>query len=154
ARTRSRRRQPARTWCRSTPAWCTAAPSWSANASTRCAGARKHRAAGRCRPMSEAARLPGCRISEDAPLRARNTFGVPARAPMLVEVSDASVLPELLGQAMLCDDALLVLGGGSNLLFAGDAPGAVLAVETRGIGIADGGGDETGVRAAAGGGWH
>ena len=51
--------------------------------------------------MSEAARLPGYRISEDARLDARNTFGVAARAPMLVEVSDASVLPGLMAQAML-----------------------------------------------------
>ena len=56
--------------------------------------------------MSEAARLPGYRISEDARLDARNTFGVAARAPMLVEVSDASVLPGLMAQSMLRDDAL------------------------------------------------
>ena len=109
--------------------------------------------------MSEAARLPGYRISEDARLDARNTFGVAARAPMLVEVSDASVLPGLMAQAMLRDDALLVLGGGSNLLFAGDAPGAVLALETRRMEIVseDGGGngDRTAiVRADAGGHWH
>ena len=104
--------------------------------------------------MSEAARLPGCRISEDAPLQARNTFGVPARAPMLVEVTDASVLPDLLGQRMLRDDALLVLGGGSNLLFAGDAPGAVLALDTRAMAITDDDGDRAIVRADAGGGWH
>ena len=109
--------------------------------------------------MSEAARLPGYRISEDARLDARNTFGVAARAPMLVEVSDASVLPGLMAQAMLRDDALLVLGGGSNLLFAGDATGAVLALETRRMEIVseDGGGngDRTAiVRADAGGHWH
>ena len=109
--------------------------------------------------MSEAARLPGYRISEDARLDARNTFGVAARAPMLVEVSDASVLPGLMAQSMLRDDALLVLGGGSNLLFAGDAPGAVLALETRRMEIVseDGGGngDRTAiVRADAGGHWH
>src|SRR5690606_26092415 len=90
-----------------------------------------------------------------ARLDARNTFGVAARAPMLVEVSDAAVLPGLMAQAMLRDDALLVLGGGSNLLFAGDAPGAVLALETRRIQIiGEGDGGTSIVRADAGGLWH
>ena len=105
------------------------------------------------------ARLQGYRLSEDARLDARNTFGVAARAPMLVEVSDAAVLPGLLAQPMLRDGPLLVLGGGSNLLFAGDAPGPVLALETRGmqvIGENDGHPDGNGaiVRADAGGEWH
>src|SRR5690606_23763493 len=152
---RSRRPLPARPWCRSTPAWCIGARRWSANASTRCAGARKHPAGERCRPMSEAARLPGYRLSEDAPLAARNTFGVAARAPMLVEVTDTTALPGLMAQSMLRDNALLVLGGGSNLLFAGDAPGAVLALETRGIRLLDDDGSDTViVRAEAGGQWH
>ncbi len=105
------------------------------------------------------AHLPGYRLSEDARLDARNTFGVAARAPMLVEVSDAALLPGLLAQPMLRDGPLLVLGGGSNLLFAGDAPGPVLALETRGMQVIgeddshpDGG--SAIVRADAGGEWH
>ena len=42
----------------------------------------------------------GFRIVENAKLDARNTFGVAARAPMLVEVSDAAALPELFGYGM------------------------------------------------------
>jgi UDP-N-acetylmuramate dehydrogenase len=106
---------------------------------------------------SRTARLPGYRLSEDARLDARNTFGVAAHAPMLVEVSDAAVLPGLLAQPMLRDGPLLVLGGGSNLLFAGDAPGAVLALETRAMQVlADGHADDAVpiVRADAGGEWH
>ena len=38
-------------------------------------------------------RGPGYRITEHARLDARNTFGVRARAPMLVEVSDSAFLP-------------------------------------------------------------
>ena len=110
----------------------------------------------------QAVRLPGYRLSEDARLEARNTFGVAARAPLLVEVSDAAALPGLLAQPMLRDGPLLVLGGGSNLLFAGDAPGAVLALETRGMQViagdaahgGGGGGGSAIVRADAGGEWH
>jgi len=96
----------------------------------------------------------GYRIVENARLDARNTFGVPARAPMLVEVTDTSALPELFGYAMLREQPVLVLGGGSNLLFAGDAPGAVLSLAAQRIEILEDDGDGGIVRADAGVGWH
>ena len=96
----------------------------------------------------------GYRLVENARLDARNTFGVAARAPMLVEVSDTSALAELFGYAMLRDGPVLVLGGGSNLLFAGDAPGAVLALSSQRIDIIDNQDDAAIVRADAGVGWH
>ena len=100
------------------------------------------------------ARGSGYRIAENARLDARNTFGVRAVAPMLVEATDAAALPELFGYAMLRDPATLVLGGGSNLLFAGDPPGAVLALETRGIHPVEDDGASAIVRADAGVAWH
>ncbi len=96
----------------------------------------------------------GYRIVENARLQARNTFGVPARAAMLVEVTDAAALPELFGYAMLREQPVLVLGGGSNLLFAGDAPGAVLSLTAQRIEIISEEGDAGIVRADAGVGWH
>jgi len=94
------------------------------------------------------------RIVENARLDARNTFGVRARAPMLVEVADAGALPELFGYAMLRDGPVLVLGGGSNLLFAGDPAGAVLSLGAQGIGIVEDDGEVAIVRADAGVEWH
>jgi UDP-N-acetylmuramate dehydrogenase len=73
--------------------------------------------------MSEAVR-----ILRDAPLDHRNTFGVAARAPWLAELGDASALPELFTRAEFRERPPLVLGGGSNLLFAGDPEAAVLAL--------------------------
>ncbi|MFT4179749.1 MAG: UDP-N-acetylmuramate dehydrogenase [Thermomonas sp.] len=96
----------------------------------------------------------GYRIIENARLDARNSFGVAARAPMLVEVTDAAALPELFGYAMLRDAPVLVLGGGSNLLFAGDAPGVVLSLATRNISIIEGEAGQAIVRADAGVNWH
>ena len=96
----------------------------------------------------------GYRIVENARLDARNTFGVPARAPMLVEVTDSAALPELFGYAMLREQPVLVLGGGSNLLFACDAPGAALSLASQRIEIIDDDGDACIVRADAGVGWH
>ena len=108
--------------------------------------------------MTEAARVPGCRYTEDARLDARNTFGVAARAPLLVEVEDAVALPAALADPRLhdCmqgDGELLVLGGGSNLLFAGDAPGPVLAIAARVMRVLADHGDFAIVRADAGASW-
>jgi UDP-N-acetylmuramate dehydrogenase len=94
------------------------------------------------------------RLIENAKLDARNTFGVAARAPMLVEVSDADALPELFGYAMLRDGPVLVLGGGSNLLFAGDPQGAVLALTAQSIAMREDDGQTAIVRADAGVEWH
>jgi UDP-N-acetylmuramate dehydrogenase len=94
------------------------------------------------------------RIVEKARLDARNTFGVAARAPMLVEVADAAALPELFGYAMLRDGPVLVLGGGSNVLFAGDPAGMVLALGAQKIEILEDDGERVIVRADAGVEWH
>ena len=94
------------------------------------------------------------RVHEDARLDRRNTFGVAAIAPMLVEVNDSAALPELFGYAMLRDLSVLVLGGGSNLLFAGDPSGAVLALTAQRIAILEDDGDAAIVRADAGVAWH
>ena len=107
---------------------------------------------------SSSATTAGYRIAEDARLDARNTFGVAATAPMLVEVSDSAALPELFGYAMLRDSPVLVLGGGSNLLFAGDPQGVVLSLTAQGITLighhAEDAGDIVIVRADAGVNWH
>jgi UDP-N-acetylmuramate dehydrogenase len=100
---------------------------------------------------------PAYRRVENARLDARNTFGVPARAQLLLEVADAQVLPELFGNAIRGDDPVLVLGGGSNLLFAGAPEGAVLVLCGQRIGIQDADAPDDGrvvVRVDAGVEWH
>ncbi len=99
---------------------------------------------------------PGYRVARDADLTPRNTFGVAARAPLLVEVDDAAALPRVFadGVAGLADASLLVLGGGSNLLFAGDPPGPVLALAAGGARVVSDDGERAVVRAEAGAPWH
>ncbi|MGV8930612.1 MAG: UDP-N-acetylmuramate dehydrogenase [Luteimonas sp.] len=115
----------------------------------------------------------GYRLVENADLTMRNTFGVAARTPLLVEVDDVDALPHLFAhelaaaptpepthaQANLHADgaahtSLLVLGGGSNLLFAGDHPGPVLALTAKQIAIRSEEGSRVVVRADAGVPWH
>ena len=94
------------------------------------------------------------RVFDDADLRARNTFGVAARAPVLVEVADAACLPEVFARHVAQGDPPLLLGGGSNLLFAGDPRGTVLSLSANGIRILADDGAQAVVRADAGAGWH
>lgn len=94
------------------------------------------------------------RVTRDASLRARNSFGVEARAPWLVELADARALPEVLALPQLRGTPPLVLGGGSNLLFAGDAARAVLSLDTHQITLLDQHDGMARVRVDAGVGWH
>jgi len=62
-----------------------------------------------------------------------NTLRVPARARKLIRLRQAGDLPGILQAAQAEGSPLLVLGAGSNLLFAGDFPGVVLQMAMRGI---------------------
>jgi UDP-N-acetylmuramate dehydrogenase len=57
-------------------------------------------------------------LAWDAPLRERNTLRVDARASCLATVHDAPALPEVLNRAAVQGLPALVLGEGSNVLFA------------------------------------
>ena len=130
----------------------------------RCAGARNRPAVARPsadeRPAHAATGARGAgvsatfRLQADADLGRRNTFGVLARAPWLLEVDDNAVLAQALDLPQLRDLPLLVLGGGSNLLVAGDAPGAVLVLHAAAISRLDADGPRVRVRAQAGANWH
>ncbi len=63
------------------------------------------------------------RLRENADLLPFNTFGIPARAAQLAEIDSADALRQALRTGR---QPLLVLGGGSNILFTRDWPGLVL----------------------------
>ncbi len=71
-------------------------------------------------------------VLENAPLRALNTFGVQAHARRLVRVDDPAQLAQALEIASSAGTPL-VLGAGSNVLFAGDVDATVLLLRTRGV---------------------
>lgn len=94
------------------------------------------------------------RIQSDADLRGRNTFGIAARAPWLAEVADVVALPRLFDNPRFRPGHVLLLGGGSNLLFAGDSPQPLLALTGTRIDITWIDSDRAIVRADAGVSWH
>ncbi|MEY2151500.1 UDP-N-acetylmuramate dehydrogenase [Rhodanobacter sp. 115] len=88
---------------------------------------------------SERIDMGGYTLSDNAPLTHRNTLRVAAQARLLAEVRDAAKLPELLAYPAVRSGKVLVLGEGSNVLFAGDFDGTVMAMATQGVQVeADG----------------
>ncbi len=92
-------------------------------------------------------------LLHDAPLRELNTLRVAATARWLATLDDPTALPEVLGRSELAGTPLLVLGQGSNVLFARDFDGLVLQPAWRRVSITGGEGDAVVVRAEAGLGW-
>lgn len=96
----------------------------------------------------------GYTIVERASLQGRNTFHVPVRAEILVDVRKPAALAELFGYEMLRSAPLLVLGEGSNVLFTRDWPGVVLAIAAHAIEVVEDRGDGALVRVEAGQNWN
>ena len=93
-------------------------------------------------------------IERDASLLGMNSFGVPARAAGLARLRDLDALPALLDDPEWRDRPLLVLGGGSNVLFTRDFDGLVLRIDAARIAHSRWEGDDAVVRAEAGRDWH
>jgi UDP-N-acetylmuramate dehydrogenase len=98
--------------------------------------------------------MSGYQLAENVSLQGRNTFRVPARAAMMADVKRADALGELFDFAMLRDGPVMVLGEGSNLLFADDYPGVVICLTMAGIAILEDDGGHALVRADAGVAWN
>lgn len=90
----------------------------------------------------------------DVSLRARNTFGVEARANAYLPVSSVAMLRTVRDDAGLAAMPRFVLGGGSNLLLTRDLDALVLHMVNRGIAVIGEDPDHVFVCAQAGESWH
>jgi UDP-N-acetylmuramate dehydrogenase len=96
-------------------------------------------------------------IRENVDLQAFNTLGLSARAAHFVELSNEADLAPLLARAQAEAWPVQLLGGGSNIVFAGDVSGLTIRLNLRGIRvIGDKHESDSGViiEAAAGEPWH
>lgn len=93
-------------------------------------------------------------LQHDADLSALNTFGVAARARLLARAHTREALVEALDLAEREGLRVEVLGGGSNVLIAGDLDAMVLLPQLRGVDWLGEDGHSLPVRAAAGENWH
>lgn len=89
--------------------------------------------------------MPSIKNQHD--LQPLNTFGIKASAQYFIEVSSEKDLPEL---PELKQDKILIMGGGSNILFTKDFEGIIVQMKISGINIE--GEDEQSVIVSAGGG--
>jgi len=92
-------------------------------------------------------------LERDASLRDLNTLRVAATARWLATVGSAAALPAVLARPEFDGLPLMVLGQGSNVLFAADFEGLVLRPAWRSARIARDDGDAALVHAEAGLGW-
>ncbi|MDR6786301.1 UDP-N-acetylmuramate dehydrogenase [Pedobacter africanus] len=72
-------------------------------------------------------------LQQNISLKPYNTFGVDVNSALFAEVFSVEALKELLGMDVVRQRRLLVLGGGSNLLFTKDFEGLVIKVSIPGI---------------------
>ena len=72
-------------------------------------------------------------IQENFSVKNLNTFGVEAIARWYVEINSERDLHSLFGSARWDDTKLLVIGGGSNLLFTSDFDGLVIRINIKGL---------------------
>ncbi|HEY9561493.1 MAG TPA: UDP-N-acetylmuramate dehydrogenase [Anseongella sp.] len=92
-------------------------------------------------------------FQENKSLKSFNTFAVPALARYFVEVNRKEDLPVLFANQERLIRPLLVLGGGSNILFTRDFEGTVLKMNIKGIRV-ETSGDAVLVEAGAGEVWN
>ncbi len=91
-------------------------------------------------------------IRENVDLKPYNTFGIHANAKRFASFSNVEELRAILQEQN--DDSLLILGGGSNVLFTHDFDGLVLLNEIKGIENTDETADHVFLKAGAGEVWH
>jgi UDP-N-acetylmuramate dehydrogenase len=93
-------------------------------------------------------------IKEDFSLHSFNTFHIDSTARYFTEVNSIEKLKTLITSGKLNENPLLVLGGGSNLLFTGNFKGIVVHIINKGIKIISRTDDSVIVKASAGENWH
>lgn len=92
------------------------------------------------------------KVEENVSLKPYNTFGIDARAESLFRLTESDDLNRL--QSLKSSKPILILGGGSNILFTQDFAGTVILNELKGIQFSPLSPDTMLVKAAAGENWH
>jgi len=93
-------------------------------------------------------------VEQNVPLQAHNTFGIVAKARMLVRVRGEMEVQQLLADAEYGSIPKFVLGGGSNIVLTGDVKPLVLKVEVMGRRVLEDGPRAVLLEAGAGENWH
>lgn len=93
-------------------------------------------------------------IAQNISLKPFNSFGIEAIAAYYSRIDTAAALEELLQEPIVQHQKILVLGGGSNLLFTKDVNGLVIHNQIKGIHIIHETNDTIYLKVMAGEPWH
>lgn len=93
-------------------------------------------------------------VEEQISLKSYNTFGIDVNASFLVKPKNLEDLQSILNDDRFKDLPLLILGGGSNVLFTQDFPGLVIINEIKGLEILDETSDEVLLKIMSGEVWN
>ena len=91
-------------------------------------------------------------IQENISLKQYNTFGIDIKSKYFIEVSTVDEIKNI--YASNIGKKILIIGGGSNILFTKDFDGMVLKNAIKGIELLDGNSEYSLVKAYAGEPWH
>ena len=93
-------------------------------------------------------------VLKDVSLKAFNTFGIEAKADLLMHVKSVQDLREVYGDENLKEQEKLILGGGSNILLTKDFKGLVMINSIQGRSIVKESDDHVWVKVGGGEVWH
>lgn len=88
-------------------------------------------------------------LLENHSLKQLNTFGIDVNAKLFADISSEADLIEIFSSPIVKENKLLILGGGSNMLFTKDYDGLVLKISIKGVDV-KAEGDDVLVTAGAG----
>ena len=93
-------------------------------------------------------------VIENYPLIKLNTFGIDVNAKYFTSINTVNELIEIKKSEKFKDHELLILGGGSNILFTKDFNGLVILNNIKGKEIVDQNDDSIILKIGAGENWH
>ena len=93
-------------------------------------------------------------ILQDYPLQNLNTFGIAVNSRYFVSVNSLTQLKDVLGNGLAKSNPVLIMGGGSNILFTRQYPGLIILNQIKGIEITDEQEDEVLISAGGGEVWQ
>ncbi|MBF5006346.1 UDP-N-acetylmuramate dehydrogenase [Diaphorobacter caeni] len=93
-------------------------------------------------------------VENNVPLQQYNTFGIVAKAQMLVRAQSVQDVRDLISSPELAGQPVFVLGGGSNIVITGDVKPVVLKMEIKGLRLVEETDKAWIIEAGAGEVWH
>ena len=98
--------------------------------------------------------MPSINFSTNFSLKSHNTFGLDIVSKKYIEVADSQELKSIIHEISIKKESLLILGGGSNILFTKNFDGIVLKNSILGLEVVNESDDSVEVKVGAGEQWH